>query len=143
MTIRPFEPQDLQTLERLHAEMGLDYALPEKFFSLVLTNERTDEPEQALLFRPTAELYHLMSHQAGTPSERWEKFQALHEQMRRFAAGLGLSDVHVWLQPGALEKRFGARLKSIGWEKAEWISYVFDLSREAVPHGARAKASCG
>jgi hypothetical protein len=116
--------------------MGLDYELPQKFFSLVLANGN-DEPEQALLFRPTAELYHLLDHSAATPEERWEKFQKLHEEMRKFAAGMGLTDVHVWLEPG-VEKSFGKRLRGIGWERANWISYVFDLTREAVPCGARA-----
>lgn len=138
--IRVFEHGDLAAFQRMHAEMGLDYDLPEKFFSLVLTNGN-DEPEQALLFRPTAEMYHLLDHSAGTPEERWEKFQELHEEMRKFAMSMGLTDVHVWLAP-EVEKSFGKRLRSIGWERANWISYVFDLTKE-VPCGARAKASGG
>src|SRR5260221_475205 len=107
--------------------MGFQYDLPKKFFSLVIADEN-DEAEQALLLRPTAELFYLRDRTIGTPWERWQKFLQLHEEMRKSALNLNLDEVEAFLPPPA-ETRFGKRLMSIGWLKNLWQPYTFYLEK--------------
>lgn len=120
--IRPFEVKDLPDIQRIHRQMKINYDLPRKFFSLVVTDEN-DVVEQALLFRPTAEMFYLRDQTKGNPLTRWQKFQMLHEAMRQFALSMGLDEVEALLPP-IVESRFGRRLMSLGWQKNLWTCYT-------------------
>jgi len=73
----------------------------------------------AVLLRLTAETYLLHDPAAGTPSQRWQRFLALHEAARNSAAARGLDDVQAFLPP-RVARAFGRRLARLGWTHDPW-----------------------
>ncbi|HKW89775.1 MAG TPA: hypothetical protein VJN21_13585 [Candidatus Acidoferrales bacterium] len=146
MLIREYTEADLDALVALHRAQGFDYPFPDVndpiFVSkLVVEDEgKTGEGNRGLpaqsggkivmaaLGRLTCEMYLLADPHAGTPRERYDRLLALHRAGAADLRARGLDDAHAWLPP-TIAKRFGRRLKSLGWVRDDtWTPYCFRLS---------------
>jgi hypothetical protein len=75
-----------------------------------------------------AEAYLFLDPSYGDPRTRWQMLLRIHEDVRRKAADLGLSEVSCVIPPG-LAKSFHRRLARLGWldEPEEWKRKTFRL----------------
>jgi hypothetical protein len=149
MLIREYTPADLDTLRRIHARQGFDYAFPNLddalFVSKLVVEDDSGSVAMASLARLTCELYLLMDPAAGAqnghgegkspqkdspkqqPRERYARLLALHRAAEQDLLARGLEDAHAWLPP-PIAKRFGRRLESLGWVRDDaWTPYCRHL----------------
>ncbi len=126
MRIREYTPADLDALKRLHAAQGFGYPFPDLDSPLFLTKlvleEDSGEVSMAALLRLTAESFLLHDPVAATPRERWQRFLAMHDAVRRDAAARGLDDAQAFLPP-RVARAFGRRLARLGWRRDPWPCY--------------------
>ncbi len=103
---------------------GFDYALPDvrKMMSAhVLIAD--GQVVQALLAKPTVEMYFLSDPEWRNPAWRLQGLTKLHEVVRLDLNGKGIEQVHAWLPPQIADS-FGQRLvRDFGWEKSPWPCY--------------------
>lgn len=125
MHIRTLATADAPRLGELFRRQGFDYELPD-LRALVATQGLIDpgnadgEIVQAVLARPTVELYFLADESWRTPAWRREGLAKIHESMRLELHGKGFEDVHVFLPPEKA-RSFGKRLMNdFGWTKPLW-----------------------
>lgn len=123
MILRPVESKDLGELKQLFASQGFAYEFPD-LRAMVGALAAIDEEGnivQAVLARPTTELYFLGDPAWRTPQWRMHVLRELHEAMRRELAGKGFEDAHVWIPPQ--KKNFISRLmRSFGWTQPQWTN---------------------
>jgi hypothetical protein len=115
---------DLNALKSMHAESGFDYSFPnlddQRYLVKIVAENGERRPCMAGLLRLTSEAYLLIDKQAsGTPNERWERLQMLHETVRREASRWGIEDVHAFIPPEVPEGFF-RRLKRMGWTEEKF-----------------------
>lgn len=130
MYVRPITSSDYPRLRELFAEQGFDYELPD-YGELVAGHVVEDGGQivQAVLARPTVELYFLGDERWQTPAWRMEALRKVHESMRCDLQGKGFSDVHAFLPPEKA-KSFSRRLvRNFGWTEPLWKS----LTRPTAP----------
>ena len=85
--------------------------------------EGDGEVRAVALLRLTAEAFLLMDGQWRSPAWRWEMLKQLHEDVRHKADCLLLDDVFCAMPP-KVDKAFGNRLRTLGWEKERnWAVY--------------------
>lgn len=127
--IRRLESSDSARLQELFELQGFDYDLPD-LRTLVAAQAFDDgEIQQAVLARPTVELYFLADPKWSTALRRFQVLQDLHESMRRDLHGKGFEDAHVFLPPEKT-KSFGRRLmRDFGWVRPLWTP----LTRSTAP----------
>jgi hypothetical protein len=126
MIIRPYRPEDRETLRRIHAGQGFGYEFPDidhPLFVLKGVAEEAGQVRMAGMLRLTAEAYLLVDPRAGSAPERWETLVELHEAMRRGARARGLEDAFAVIPP-QIERAFGRRLRELGWVRGEWSRWV-------------------
>jgi hypothetical protein len=129
-TVRPYRESDLAALKGIFEHDGFAFDFPnlsDPIFVRRLVSEN-GTVRGGLVAKITAEMFLFLDKQVGTPEERMWSFLELHETMRDELTRLGLADANLWLPP-QLEKSFGKRLMRLGWEKALWPAYVFDLDK--------------
>lgn len=122
MRLRALTTSDSQRLRQLFAEQGFEYDLPDVRMLVAAQGIEDDSGlVQAVLARPTVELYFLGDGKWKTPAQRFEALRILHESMRRDLAAKGFSDAHVWIPPQ--KKSFVRRLmKTFGWTLPVWTN---------------------
>jgi hypothetical protein len=125
--IRPYLPEDLEAVRRIHVANKLpESCFPNVDDPVMLVKkvvEINGEPIMASFLRGTAELYLVLDHDKGTPEERWHWLQRLTAEMKQRAWELGLNEFTAWVPPG-IEKSFQKRLKQLGFERSPWHSYT-------------------
>lgn len=125
MKIREYQSADLQQLVSIYQRQGFDYDFPNLepapgkqdplYFSKRVLEDQ-GQVEQAVIARMTCEIYLLMDPEAGTPEERWQKFQALHADVEQELFYKGLDDAHCWVPPELVDT-FEKRMKIMGWNR--------------------------
>lgn len=122
MKLRAIESSDLGRLRELFAQQGFEYDFPDlRMMVGALALEDEGRIVQAVLARPTTELYFLADSAWRTPQWRMHGLREIHEAMRRELAGKGFEDVHVWIPPQ--KKNFISRLmRSFGWTRPQWTN---------------------
>lgn len=124
MTIRPLLALDLPILERMHADCGFAYSMPDPKLieaALVVTDEN-DQPVQIAIAERTVQIY-LLCKSDGHALAKMEGIRQLHDSMREKLAAKGYKQADAWLPP-QIEKAFGRRLmKSFSWLRNTWGSY--------------------
>ncbi len=128
MEIRELCAEDDAAVKQLHAEMGLDYQLPDGKSLVVRTGlfNGTGKPVAVVLGCKTTEAYLLLDRKWRTPQERWDAVLRVISVAQAQAKIQGFEDVHVWLPP-QIEKKFSRRLKKIGFVRAPWVCYTAQL----------------
>jgi hypothetical protein len=128
MLIRAYTESDLDTLRRMHASQGFDYAFPNLadpiFISKLVVEDDAGRIAMASLARLTCEMYLLVDRSACvSPAIRWSQLLALHAAGEHDLLARGLDDAHAWLPP-PIAKRFGRRLSALGWQRDDaWTPY--------------------
>lgn len=132
--IRPYNAGDMPRIREMYQQHSFAYELPDfnkpSFPIRLVLDDENGKTVMAAFAHLTAELYLLADGNAGTPEQRWKRFQELHQaglEMAYYPGGL--DDLHCWIPP-QIEKSFGRRLKRLGWAKALWPSYSIDVSKE-------------
>lgn len=136
MHCREIEKKDLQELQLLHKESGLEYQFPDimggEFLSKRAIVDDSGRPLFAAAARVTVEVYGWCR-----PGD-WESagmkillLQQLHREMAEELRSKGITDVHAWVHPKVkgflrhLLKRFGWVLSS--GPKQEWIGITRNI----------------
>lgn len=121
MNIRTATNLDVERLRELFSLQGFDYDLPDvRRMVAAQVLEADGNIVQAVLARPTTELYFLADPQWRTPAWRMEAFRKIHESVRRELHGKGVEDAHVFLPPEKA-KGFAQRLMTdFNWAMPLW-----------------------
>lgn len=124
LRVRPYTQADKSAFSSLFDAHGFAYELPDPkgsdiLASLVLENS---EIQAAAMLRLEVNAFLLLNHEYGTPRDRWEALQIIHEAMRQKAEDAGINEANCWL-PDDIEKAFAPRLEDLGWRKNLWNSY--------------------
>lgn len=122
MKLRVIESKDLPRLKELFAQQGFEYDFPDlRPMVGALAVEDEGVIVEAVMARPTVELYFLGDAKWRTPQMRMEALKVLHEAMRRELCGKGFEDAHVWIPPQ--KKSFVRRLmRNFGWTAPLWTN---------------------
>lgn len=115
--IRDAEPEDYPAIQRIHAEMGMDYALPELdgalFFVKKVTVDENDNVIGACFLRIAAECYLWLSPELS-PRDKVSTMSAMQPEVLSAAWQNGLDFVEARI-PVEIEVRFQKRLRLMGW----------------------------
>lgn len=132
MLVRTLESSDTPRLRELFEQQGFDYDLP-SLRQMVAAQGIEDQGEivQAVLARPTVELYFLVDENWRNPAWRLEALRKIHESMRRDLHGKGFEDVHVFLPPEKARSFARRLIKEFGWTEPLWSP----LTRPTAPRG--------
>lgn len=125
LAVREYQPEDVVEVERLFRANGFDYELPDPTGSDILSCMLLTDGEKtvmAALLRKEVNCMLLVDHRSGTPVDRWQRLQALHELARQKAEDAGIKEANAWLPPG-VEKQFAPRLEMFGWKLNLWPNY--------------------
>lgn len=133
MIVRAVHSGDATRLQELFTAQGFDYELPDvRSFVAAQGVEDDGQFVQAVLARPTVELYFLADPTWKTPGYRHEGLRKVHESMRLELAAKGFEDAHVFLPPEK-SKSFARRLmQEFGWTHPLW----FALTRSTAPRNS-------
>jgi len=126
MNVREYTDADLDELRAMHASQRFAYAFPDVSDPLFVVRQIVEDggrPRMAALLRLTAETYLLADPADGSPRERWDWLEALHESTLRAAAARGLADVQAFVPP-RIGRAFGRRLETLGWRHDPWSCYT-------------------
>jgi len=117
VTVRDVKIEDFPEIERIHAQMGMDYALPDLAHPLFLVRKvavgERNQLAAACFLRLTAETY-LWMDQALTPRCKMDTMNQLQPEVLRAAWLNGLDDIEARI-PTVIERRFQKRLRCLGW----------------------------
>lgn len=125
VVIRSYQPSDLEAIQKLHEQSGIDYSLPS--MSKLLVNkvlEVNGIPRASLGMLPCAEAYLWLDPSGWTDAAgKWSTIKALDAEATEAAASLGVSSIFCCIPPGY--ERFGRRIKEIGYNRVrpEWAVY--------------------
>ena len=117
MKIRYARREDEEAHKTMHAQMGLEYELPDlaRMTSRLVFEDDEGVIRMAILLRPTVEAYMLMDRTDKISArERWARFLCMHKATLQDAAAKGIGDAYAFLPP-QLDKSFGRKLKRLGW----------------------------
>jgi hypothetical protein len=132
---------DMPTLEQIHAANELDDAcLPD----LVIKNEKGEnvpnplyivksvyehEGQVAMMcfLKVRSEAYFVVSHEVGTPEQRWEWLKEFKEYIVHEAYLHGLDQITAFIPPD-IEESFGKRLWDLGFRKSTFVPYSLNIT---------------
>ncbi|SRR5713101_53220 len=117
MKIRHATAGDAKALKAIHAQMGLDYELPDlnKMAGRLVFEDDAGVVRMAILLRPTVEAYMLVDREDKVSArERWSRFLCMHKAAMQDAVSQGIEDAYAFLPP-QLDRSFGRKLKRLGW----------------------------
>lgn len=109
---------DLAQVQRLHEDMGIDYAFPDlgsPLFVIRKVAELEGRVVAASVFRIEAETY-LWVDRRENPGEMFEIEKEMQKQMLSEAWSMGIECVVAWV-PQHVEEKFAKRLKKLGWKR--------------------------
>lgn len=127
--VRPYRPEDLDAVRKIHAESKIDYRFPDLSSPLFIVKtvvERAGKPTTLLAGKIDVETYLMTS---GTAQERLEDIEAAQE---RFLADLwaeGIDTAYCGV-PRAVNRHFGKHMERLGWERGRpgWINWFRDVT---------------
>jgi hypothetical protein len=130
MKVRAYEERDLEKVMELAAKTAKDWELPDLKNPLLLTKlvlvDENDSPVMGGFLRVTSEAYIVKDFDWSSPAFRWVGFQMLHQALIEDGVKKGFQDSHAWVSPG-IERSFGRRLMSLGWEKPKSASFTLKV----------------
>lgn len=111
--VRDLRESDIEALQEIHAEQGIDYQFPDltsPLFFIKKVYEVDGKITGALVLKICAETSLLVR---GGPQEKMTAMQQLQEAVLNEAYLKGLDEIHASIP----EIGFDKRLKQLGWEK--------------------------
>ncbi len=120
--IRSYLPSDLEAIQRIHEENGIDYRLPNlEIFPVTKVLEAEGKIRAAYGLQHTLEAHLWLSRDSWSDAEgKWLAIKALDKEANEAAAKLGYESTLCCVPPS--HKRFGRRLSDLGFTKIrpEW-----------------------
>lgn len=116
MIVRDAAPADYAEIERIHARMGLDYALPALGGPLFFVRKVADQDGSiagACFLRIAAETYLWLPPEAN-PRAKMNAINALQPEVLRAAWQNGVDSIEARI-PTVIERKFEKRLRLLGW----------------------------
>lgn len=129
--IRSYIPSDLQAIQRIHEQNGIDYRLPNlnKFpVNKVLEVEGEVRASYGMQINLECHLWLDKTGWADAES-KWLTIKALDKEANEAASGLGFEGVCCCIPPGY--ERFGRRIKELGFSPMREGWQVFSKSAGA------------
>jgi hypothetical protein len=118
MRVREYQEKDLARIEELYDKQKADFELPDPFdVRVIIRRCLVDDREKIQLVgfgRVQLNAYLLIDGAWRTPQERLEGIEILEASMIAEAKIKGFDEV-----TAQVSKRFGARLKDLGWAKSQ------------------------
>jgi hypothetical protein len=127
--IRDFLWSDIPAFLAIHKanelpdECLVPFGNPLFIIDRVLIPDAVQKPAMGIFVKVTSEVWLLLDHSVGTPEERWKWLVAITADMRLQAYRKGLEEITAFL-PTEVEKSFGSRIESLGFQKSPWQSYT-------------------
>ena len=129
IVVRPADEHDVDALKL--ALPVLRYDAPDfQKADVSAVVERDGVISSALFLRRTAETYLLMNPNMAKhlrKRERVADLVILHKELVRPAQRAGFTDIHAWLPPELEAQHFGRLLLHLGWKKALWPCYSWEV----------------
>lgn len=117
MNVRDAKPEDFQEIGRIHAQMGMDYRLPDLnqplFFVRKVTTDESGKIIGACFLRLCAECYLWMDPNLE-PRSKMAVMSTMQPEVLKAAWLNGLDDIEARI-PTEIERRFQKRLRCLGW----------------------------
>jgi hypothetical protein len=121
----------MQKLEELSSSQPFYHALPDvnhpSFLSRFAATNGTGEPVAMCFCRVIGEGFMVLDREWGTPAQRWMALQAVQRATREKMLEHGVRRCVTWI-PHEIEKSYGRRLESLGWEKQDRSSFVYEVA---------------
>lgn len=131
MIIRPYKPEDLRFIERLHSNPA--YQMPNLEHPLMVVKrvfaDDDDMPRMAGFARIQANVVMFVDHTWLTPHERFAAIKLLQDDMLAEGRELKLDIVVT-----QMEGRFAERMQDLGWVKAWGDLYYHAIPQNNTPH---------
>jgi hypothetical protein len=129
MNLRAFEEHDQLRIAEIHAEMGLDYKMPDLSAEIVQMKTVIEHDGKVLAAgaaKIQPEIY-LWVRPDATPAEKWDAIRMIHRDLVRQALKLGFEQLVCYV-PNC-RKFFSKRMKMLRWTQARdgWCAWVFEL----------------
>lgn len=126
MTIREYRSEDLEAIEKLHANPAykmprLDH--PWMVIRRVLVDE-SDRPRIAAFGRIHVNALLYVDHSYGSPAERFEAIKLLQADMIEQAGTMGLD-----IATTQMEGRFAERMSELGWIRGWGDLYYHEIQQ--------------
>lgn len=128
MNVREYTDADFARVKEMYGRSGFDYQLPSlsgtDFFSRRVIGSG-DGIGMAAFLRHTAEVYLITDPEWRTPAWRHTALRELHIASFADAREHGVKEI-VGFVPPPIEKKFGSRLRRMGWNSyqgADWRCY--------------------
>jgi hypothetical protein len=130
VNIRRFQKGDQQKIAQIHAEMGLDYQMPDLKAKMVKARsvaEHNGEVIGAIAAKIEPEIY-LWLKPGIHPAMKWDAIRLLQRDLVKQAVKLGFEQLVCYV-PDCVGRFFGKRMKMLRWEKARdgWKPWVLEL----------------
>lgn len=123
MIVRPYTDADFQAFQRVHAESGLDYKMPDlssPLFVVKMVVERAGKPTTLIAGKLEVESYLMVS---GTPESKWQDIRELQKPYLDALWEKGLDSTFCVVHP-EVDKRFAKRMSSLGWQQnRNWLPW--------------------
>jgi len=132
--IRNYTPSDLQAIQRIHEQNGIDYRLPalNRFpVNKVLDVDGMIRASYGL--QHTVEAHLWLDSEAWTDAEgKWAAVKALDKEVTEDAASLGVSSIVCCVPPGY--ERFGRRIRGLGFKeiRPDWTVFTKEIRDEVI-----------
>jgi hypothetical protein len=131
LIVRDYRPEDLNAVKAIHAEMGMDYKLPDlngPLFFVRKVCEHEGHVVAASMLRIEAECYLWCS---GDPVQKMKAMELMQPELLGDAWLLGVENAVCWI-PEAVEAKFAKRLDQLGWSRDRdgWHSYSRATERQ-------------
>lgn len=122
--VRDYRPEDFEAVAALHAEMGLDYKMPDLGSPLFLVRKVVEvdgKVTAACVLRIEAETYLWCG---GAPEEKMAAMREMQPEILNAAWLKGIDNLVCWI-PEAVEAKFEKRLGELGWkrDRVGWHSW--------------------
>jgi hypothetical protein len=132
MNTRPYEQGDWQRVEELLSLQPFEYKLPEladpRYISRIAVLNGKEKPVAFGFARVITEAYLLLDHSWGTPGFRWDALRLAHDAARDLTVAQNIDKSVTWI-PREIDRSYGRRLESLGWDRQERTGFVYQVGR--------------
>lgn len=101
--------------------------VPNPLFMVKAVHQTEDgTPSMMAFVKITGEIFLLLSHEVGTPEQRWEWLKEFKEWVAQEAYRHGLEQISAFVPP-EIEESFAKRLQDMGFQKSPYVCWTLNL----------------
>lgn len=121
--VRPFEPRDWASLQRLHDQRGFKFDVPSSLAEALIVENESEEVVQVFGTKETREAIVWVDQNWATPGMRFAAFKDGEKLLHQAVKQKGVEEVFVFVEP-SLMPAFGRRLEKLSWVGCNRPCYV-------------------